>query len=189
MRAKPVELHCGNLRQPTGKETAALTTTPETERYLPRLDNTYFDHEERPHLGAILLKSKMLNAQQLDEALTEQAGSGKRLGEVLVDRGWLFPQDIARALGHQFGMDYVDIQHISVDLRAAARLDPELGQRHNAIPVRFLEGGGLLIAIADPTSEGLSELQAAVAGQVAFAVTEQVDIANAWRRLLQGHRP
>src|SRR4051794_8718710 len=101
----PPSVHCGNR---WARRTAALAT-PETERYLPRLDNTFFDNEERPHLGAILLKSKMLDAQQLDEALIEQAGSGKRLGEVLVDRGWLFPQDIARALGRQFGMDYVDI--------------------------------------------------------------------------------
>jgi type IV pilus assembly protein PilB len=163
--------------------------TPEAERYIPRLDNAYFDGEAHPYLGSILLKSKMLSAQQLDEALDEQLRSGKRLGEVLVDRGWLFPQDIARALGQQFGMVYVDIQHISVDLRAASCLDPEIGQRLNAIPVRFLEGGGLLIAVADPTSEGLSELKAAVRVRVEFAVTEPVDIRSAWSRLLRGFQP
>jgi hypothetical protein len=86
-------------------------------------------------------------------------------------------------------MVYVDIQHISVDLRAASCLDPEIGQRLNAIPVRFLEGGGLLIAVADPTSEGLSELKAAVRVRVEFAVTEPVDIRSAWSRLLRGFQP
>ena len=61
---------------------------------------------------------------------------------MLVERGWLFPQDIARALGHQFGMDYVDIQHISVDLRAAPASIPEIGQRQNAIPVGSWRAAG-----------------------------------------------
>ncbi len=164
-------------------------TAHQQEHYLPRLDHSYFEQEKHPHLGAVLLKSKLLNPEQLDEALAQQAGSEKRLGEILIERGWLFPQDIARALALQFGIDYVDIQHVSVDPRAAACLDPEIGQRHSAIPVRFLDGGTLLVAVADPTSEALAEVQAAVSRPVAFAVTEQADIRYAWRLLLQGYRP
>ncbi len=164
-------------------------TSMDTGQYLPRLDHSYFEEETRPHLGAVLLKSRLLQPEQLDEALNDQAGTGKRLGEILVARGWLFPQDIARALALQFGIDYVDIQHVSVDAGAASRLDPEVGQRCLAIPVRFLEGGGLLVAVADPTSETLAEVQSKISGPVAFAVTESADIRHAWRMLLQGYRP
>jgi hypothetical protein len=161
----------------------------DTGQYLPRLDHSYFEEETRPHLGAVLLKSRLLQPEQLDEALNQQAGTGKRLGEILVERGWLFPQDIARALALQFGIDYVDIQHVSVDAGAASRLDPEVGQRCSAIPVRYLENGVLLVAVADPTSESLAEVQSRIPGPVAFAVTELADIRHAWRMLLQGFRP
>ena len=157
--------------------------------YLPRLDHSLSGDDARPHLGAVLLKSKLLTPEQLDEALREQAGSGRRLGEVLVQRGWLFPQDIARALATQFGVEYIDIHHISVDVRAASRLHPEVGQRCSAIGVRMLTDGTLLIAVADPTSESLNEVRQAVDGPVAFAVTEADDIRNAWRRLLSGFKP
>jgi type IV pilus assembly protein PilB len=158
-------------------------------KYLPRLDHSLSGSDSHPHLGAVLLKSKMLTHEQLDDALAEQAVTRRRLGEVLINRGWLFPQDIARALAMQFGMEYVDLFHISVDIKAAARLDPEVGQRCSAIGVRQLPDGTLLIAVADPTSERMKELREAVDGPVAFAVTEPDDIRNMWRRLLSGYQP
>jgi type IV pilus assembly protein PilB len=106
-----------------------------------------------------------------------------RLGEVLIERGWLFPQDLARALANQHGVDYVNIQHVSVDPRAAACMSRAIGERHLAVPVRFLPDGALLIAVADPTSESLVEIQAAVAQPVKFAVTDAADIQYAWRLL------
>jgi hypothetical protein len=158
-------------------------------QYLPRLDHSYFDDETRPHLGAVLLKSRMLQPEQLDDALSQQQGTGRRLGEILIERGWLFPQDLARGLALQFGIDYVDIQRVSVDLRAAACLDPVLGQRLSAVPVSFLGEGGVLVAVADPTSASLAEVQASITRPVAFAVTELADIQEAWRMILLGRQP
>ncbi len=167
-------------------ETAAMNAGS-TGR-LVRLDHEFFENEVRPHLGALLLKSRLLSPLQLDDALAEQKQERKRLGEILVERGWVFPQDIARALASQHGLDYVDVGLVSVDREAASRLDPEIGLRHCAIPVRFLADGGLLVAIADPTSEGLDEIAAAISRPVSFAVSEPVEIRSAWRALLQGHR-
>jgi len=111
------------------------------------------------------------------------------ISEVLVERGWLFPQDIAQALAVQFGIEYVDINHISIDLSAAARLSPEIGQRCCAIGVRTLTDGTLLVAVADPTSAAIKEVEAAITGKVAFAVTERADIEHAWQRILSGFKP
>ena len=158
-------------------------------QYLPRLDHSFFDDEMRPHLGAVLLKSRLLQPEQLDDALSQQAGSGQRLGEILIERGWLFPQDLARGLATQYGIDYVNIQHVSVDLRAAACLDSEVGLRLSAVPVRFRGEGDLLVAVADPTSDALAEVQAAVSHPVVFAVTELADIQQAWRMILLGRQP
>jgi hypothetical protein len=131
----------------------------------------------------------MLSSEQLDDALRQQVGTGRRLGEILVERGWLFPNDVARALALQFGLEYVDIQHISVDPRAAVCLNPEIGRRCSAIGVRLLPDGTLLVAVGDPTSAGLAEVRNAIDGPVSFAVTEPEDIQYAWSRLLQGFRP
>lgn len=158
-------------------------------QYLPRLDHSLTGDDAHPYLGAVLLKSKRLRPEQLDQALAEQVSSGRRLGEVLVERGWLFPQDIAQALAVQFGIEYVDINHVSIDLAAARRLSPEIGQRCCAIGVRTLTDGALLVAVADPTSAAIKDIESAVDGAVAFAVTERADIEHAWRRILNGFKP
>jgi hypothetical protein len=153
------------------------------------LDDVPAGDDAHPRLGAVLLKSKMLSPEQLDDALRQQVGSGRRLGEILVERGWLFPNDVARALALQAGLDYVDIQHISVDPRAATCLNSEIGQRCSAIGVRLFPNGTLLVAVGDPTSERLAEVRNSIDGPVSFAVTEPEDIQYAWSRLLQGFRP
>jgi len=158
-------------------------------QYLQRLDHSLTGDDAHPHLGAVLLKSKRLRPEQLDQALAEQTSSGRRLGEVLIERGWLFPQDIAQALAVQFGIEYVDINHVSIDLASAAKLSPEIGQRCCAIGVRTLTDGTLLVAVADPTSAAIKEVEAAIHGRVAFAVTERGDIEHAWRRILAGFKP
>lgn len=154
-----------------------------------RLDHEFFEHEVRPHLGAVLLRSRLLTPEQLDAALAQQRQEHKRLGEILVERGWLFPQDVARALAMQEGLDYVDIQYTSVDGQAAKRLAPEIGQRHCAIPVRFLADGKLLVAVADPTSAGLAEIRTALNTDIVLAVSEASDIKMAWHAILRGGRP
>jgi type II secretion system (T2SS) protein E len=158
-------------------------------QYLQRLDHSLTGDDAHPHLGAVLLRSKRLQPEQLDQALAEQVSSGRRLGEVLIERGWLFPQDIAQALAIQYGIEYVDINSVSIDLSAAARLSPEIGQRCCAIGVRMLADGALLVAVADPTSAAIKEVEAAINGAVAFAVTERADIEHAWQRILSGFKP
>src|SRR5919197_4246810 len=93
-----------------------------------RLDHSFFENEVRPHLGAVLLQSRLLRPEQLDRALEVQRGSGKRLGEVLIELGFLYEQDISRALANQGGLKYLDLAASSVDPRAASRLNPEVGQ-------------------------------------------------------------
>jgi hypothetical protein len=158
-------------------------------QYLQRLDHSLTGDDAHPHLGAVLLRSKRLRPEQLAQALAEQVSSGRRLGEVLIEHGWLFPQDIAQALAIQYGIEYVDINSVSIDLSAAARLSPEIGQRCCAIGVRTLADGALLVAVADPTSAAIKEVEGAINGPVAFAVTERADIEHAWQRILSGFKP
>ncbi|HEY6962648.1 MAG TPA: hypothetical protein VI408_12220 [Gaiellaceae bacterium] len=154
----------------------------------PRLDHTFFDNETRPHLGAVLLRCKLLRPEQLDEALERQRGSGKRLGQVLIDTGMLYEQDIARALALQHDLEYIDLQASSVDPRAASRLSPDTGRELCAIPVRF-ETEGLLVAVGDPGDVYGPRLVTETGSRVKLCVGEPTVIQTAWYRLLRGQRP
>jgi type IV pilus assembly protein PilB len=153
----------------------------------PRLDHTFFENEVRPHFGSVLLSAKLLRPEQLDHALEVQRGSGKRLGQVLIELGILYEQDIARAIAIQHDLPYIDIEASSVDPRAAAKLRPETGQSLEAIPVRF-DAEGLLVAVADPEQSPKARLIAETGWKLSLCVGEPSAIANAWRRLLRGER-
>ncbi len=58
-------------------------------------------NKSKDRLGDILIRMKKLTTPQLLEALVEQRTTGKRLGEILTDRGLLRPEDIAAALRSQ----------------------------------------------------------------------------------------
>jgi len=56
----------------------------------------------RPKLGHIFVEKGFITTQQLEQALAEQAQSGKLLGEVLVELGMIDRLGLASALGVQF---------------------------------------------------------------------------------------
>jgi len=78
----------------------------------------------RPALGQFVLESGLLTEEQLEIALAEHMSSGKRLGEVLVDRGWLTPEQLADLLHRQEnGARGIDLLKSSV-AEAEAELEP-----------------------------------------------------------------
>jgi hypothetical protein len=52
-------------------------------------------------LGQLVLQRGLLDAEQLEIALAEHMSSGKMLGEVLVEHGWLTQEQIAELLHEQ----------------------------------------------------------------------------------------
>jgi hypothetical protein len=80
----------------------------------------------RERLEELVIQSGLLNEEQLELALAEHLASGKRLGEVLVDRGWLTPEQFAGLLSEQSGHEGargIDLLKTSV-AEAEAELEP-----------------------------------------------------------------
>ncbi|ONM65380.1 hypothetical protein B0B28_30650, partial [Pseudomonas aeruginosa] len=62
-----------------------------------------------PALGALLLRDGALTVEQLETALREKDSSGKRLGEILVERGFVTQTQVARVLAEQHELPFVDL--------------------------------------------------------------------------------
>ena len=52
-------------------------------------------------LGQLVLQRGLLDEAQLEVALAEHLSSGKQLGEVIVDHGWMTREELAELLGQQ----------------------------------------------------------------------------------------
>jgi hypothetical protein len=106
----------------------------------------------RPRLGDILVRSGLLTKEQLDFSLREQARSGVRLGQILVDHGMVEESKLFDALARMTGMPRLSLQTIEVDRVAANMVDSDWAQRHGMIPVaRDLRAKTMVVAVADPT--------------------------------------
>src|SRR5580765_903492 len=121
-------------------------------------------------IGAVLMNEGVLTPQQLGGALVECDETGKRLGEVVVERGWATGRDVAQALAKQYGLDFVDLDAVGIDPALAGRLPEDLARRYRAISVSEQDGGEVLVAIADPAD-------AAATGDLELALGRQVRLA------------
>ena len=138
-----------------------------------RLDHTFFENEPRSHLGAMLLRKGLITNDELDRALEEKQ-HGELLGEALVRLRIAFEDDIARVLGEQSGVEFVDIEVVSADHQAAQLLHPEQARELRAIPIRVHPDGVVSVACTDPTDETLlPKLKLALGQPVRLLVTTQ----------------
>jgi type IV pilus assembly protein PilB len=136
------------------------------------------------HLGSLLINQGLLNVEQVKRAFEEQQLTGKRLGEIVVAHGWITPQDLARALAVQNGLEYVDLSEAQLEHEVAMLLPRDLATRYQAVPVRFLEQDLLLVAVADPTDIGRADdLRLALGHNVRLAVAEPADLERTIKRL------
>lgn len=146
-----------------------------------RLDHQFFENEPRSHLGALLLKKGLVTNDELDRALEERE-EGELLGEALVRLRICFEADIARVLGDQAKVDFVDIGITSVDRRAVQLLRKREAMRMHAIPLRLHPDDTVSVAVADPTDETLlPQLKLALGGRdVRLLVTTPSALRAAW---------
>jgi hypothetical protein len=132
-------------------------------------------------LGELLLSKGLINEDQLSRALVESRQTGETLGRVLIRNGAVFESELARVLGEQWSIPYVNLALIGVDRSALALLPREVGIRNAAVPVRF-DNGELRVAFADPSdTEAVGAVQGFVSMPIQPAIAELSDIDTVWR--------
>jgi hypothetical protein len=134
-------------------------------------------------LGALLVREGLISNEQLELALIDQQGTGLRLGELLVQWGWVESAAISRALAEQYDMEFLDLDTAEIDPAAIQRLTAKEARAQSVIPIRFLEGGHLLVGVADPTDVGAcDDVRTLLGGSVSLVVVDQTELHRAIAR-------
>jgi len=120
-------------------------------------------------LGTLIFRAGLIAPQQLEDALAEGLRSGKRLGEVLLSRGWLSEEDLSRLLAGQKGLPYADLEKIAVDRELAQAMSYDDASNEMALPV-VSEFGLPVVAMADPDEAAMDRLRAQLGPEVRFVV-------------------
>ncbi|MEM9056611.1 MAG: ATPase, T2SS/T4P/T4SS family [Pseudomonadota bacterium] len=99
-------------------------------------------------LGARLLAAGLINEAQLDLALRQHKRSGKLLGEVLVELGFVTADVITKSLASEAHAEVVDVAKAVIDEDVIKRVSYETAKRYTVIPLA-ISGNVMTAALAD----------------------------------------
>ncbi|HMK31618.1 MAG TPA: type IV-A pilus assembly ATPase PilB [Terriglobales bacterium] len=102
-------------------------------------------------LGDLLVKEKVITAEQLQQALKVQKDNGGRLGSVLVKLGFLSDEDVTNFLSRQYGVPAINLNYFEIDPAVVKLVPQETAKRYQILPLSRV-GASLTIAMVDPTN-------------------------------------
>jgi len=108
--------------------------------------NTAADRSSKEKLGEILVRTEMITAEQLKDALQIALRDSKLIGQVLVEKGLISPTDLATALSIQLGVPLIDLKRHRVDPGALELVPEQMARKYNALPLDII-GGSLTIVM------------------------------------------
>ena len=128
------------------------------------------------HLGTLLLDEGLVTPETLETGMNLQEETGRPLGRVLVEEGLVEESDLVRALAKHIGIEFVDLNAVTVDPAAAALVPEALARRYAAIPIAF-EGDALVVAMADPANVlAIDDIRALTGRDVSPRVATRSDV-------------
>lgn len=99
----------------------------------------------------MLVNSKAITNTQLLQALDLQKGSGKKLGEVLVEEGIVTEEQIAMALSTQLHIELIDLTTIAVSQDILDLIPVNVLKKNKIFPIEYADSMNVLrVAMADP---------------------------------------
>lgn len=133
---------------------------------------------ERPDapLGTLIFRAGLLPAETIENALEEGVKTGRRLGEILVERNLIKEEDLTRLLAGQKGLPYVSLRERPVEVDAARLLAEDQARLFTALPIGF-EDGIPVVAVADPTNDVLNRnIREALGQEARFVVVARGEL-------------
>ena len=135
-------------------------------------------------LGDLLVQRRLITPEQLNEALRRQKGSELRIGEVLAGMGAVEERQLTRVLAEQFGIGVVDLGQQAPDPKVTGRLTEKIARELNALPLRDVDGVTEII-VGDLRPGLESALRAAVGGPVLLLAVPPTAATQAIDRVYQ----
>ncbi|PWB81196.1 MAG: type II secretion system protein GspE [Candidatus Methylomirabilota bacterium] len=136
----------------------------------------------KPHepIGEILIREGSVTREQLQRGLSHQREIGKRLGETLVELGYVSEEDVAKALALQFATPFLSLAALSITpVSIRDRLSPKYLREHKVFPIE-IKDGILTVAMSDLTDPyTLDDLRLSTGLAITVCVANEREILEA----------
>lgn len=107
-------------------------------------------------LGQLFVDEGLISTDQLTLARGEQ--NGGRIDQTLIRMGLITEDAVLTTLSAEFGMDYIDLKEVEVDVELLSLFPTSAIYRHSLLPL-YRQNGHVVVATDDPLNlEGIDEL-------------------------------
>jgi type IV pilus assembly protein PilB len=134
---------------------------------------------KKKRIGELLVAGGLIKEEQLERALEEQKKRGGKVGEVLVDLGFINEHNLATFLARQLHVPYLEIEKQLVDPDSVKLIPADMARRITAIPL-YKDKEALVVAMSDPLNIfGLDDIRKAAGMEIRQVVATRSDIQKA----------
>lgn len=105
---------------------------------------------EKIRLGELLVNQQLITDEQLKLVLEEQRRSGRKLGRVLIDKGYVTEEGISKALANQLNIPFIDLKFYNFNQEATQLLPEAQARRFRALVLDDTRAA-VKVAVVDPT--------------------------------------
>ncbi len=131
-------------------------------------------------LGDLLINSGSVTKEQLEKALVAQREKGGKLGDVLVELGFISETEFVKILSQQLSIPFIDLNHYAFKQKIISKLPETVARRFRVILLDFV-GGSYLVGMADPTDLVASdELGNILNAPIKAAVVVEADLLRVY---------
>lgn len=133
----------------------------------------------RRRIGEVLVDLGFLSDDDISRALDLQRSSGRRLGEVLIGEDMVSSRQLLQALAEQFGFEFMDLDAITLDTDLAQRVPASMARRHRALPVMRRDGFAIVAMTNAADVLALDDIRNVLGEQVFPVMAEGTQILGA----------
>ena len=130
-----------------------------------------------PSFTQILLRSKLISADQLAEAEKIARDKDSNVGDELIRLGYATSEEVCKAMAKEHNFNYVDLKGRSIPTNVVEMVPESLARENDILPVEETEDG-LRVAVSDPLDfETFDKLR--------FILNRKIDLALAPREQIR----
>jgi len=140
---------------------------------------------KRRLIGEILVSNEACTQTHVDECMDiwKAGNNSRRLGEILIERGYITEDDLLEALGLQLGVPFVrEIEEDIVDKDLLSKVPITFAKKHRVIPL-YADNGNVTVAVADPMNmQPLDDIALLLHKDVEMMITRPASIIDVINR-------
>ncbi len=132
--------------------------------------------QEKPRIGELLIEASLINAAQLQEALSWQQAHGGKVVEILIDMGYLDLPGFVRFLAQEMRIPTIDILNWEIPQEIIELIPADFARTHEVFPLDRLKNQ-LTVGMVCPTDvRAIKELEALTGLRVRAFVCNKPDL-------------